>query len=252
MPRSLQLVFAALVYVIFFATFTFLPLFVADLFVPKSINSGTDGSLLVAIVVNLGLLGAFAVQHTIMARPAFKRWWKQWVPEAIERSTFVLAASVILILTFVFWQPMTTVIWQTENIVLQSVLWMTFFGGYVLALYSSFLIDHFELFGLRQAWHAWRGVEADPPEFKEKSLYKYIRHPLMAGVLLMVWSAPTMTFGRLFFNVVITLYIFVGTALEERDLQRFLGEDYVRYRERTPMLVPFLRLGRAKNEALEA
>jgi protein-S-isoprenylcysteine O-methyltransferase Ste14 len=226
MSRSLQLIFATIVYVIFFATFTYLPLFVADLIVP--------------------------IQHTIMARPAFKRWWTQWVPEAIERSTFVLAASVILILTFVFWQPMTTVIWKTDNIVLQTVLWTTFFGGYFLALYSSFLIDHFELFGLRQPWQAWRGVEVGNPEFKEKFLYKYIRHPLMAGVLLMVWSAPTMTYGRLFFNVVITFYVFVGTALEERDLQRFLGEDYVRYRERTPMLVPFLRLGSAKRKAVEA
>jgi protein-S-isoprenylcysteine O-methyltransferase Ste14 len=251
MSRLIQLVFATVVYLIFFAAFTYLPLFVADLFVPRTINSGTDGNLFAAVAVNLGLLAAFAIQHTIMARPAFKRWWTQRVPEAVERSTFVLAASLILILLYVCWQPMTTVIWTTESAVLQSILWTTFFGGYLLALYSSFVIDHFELFGLRQAWRAWRGVAPTQPEFKEKSVYKYVRHPLMTGVLLMVWSAPTMTSGRLFFNVVITLYVFVGTALEERDLQRYLGEEYVRYRERTPMIVPFLHLGGIRRRTAE-
>jgi protein-S-isoprenylcysteine O-methyltransferase Ste14 len=252
MYRTWYLLFATFVYLIFFATFLYLPLFVADLFVPKTINSGNEGNLFAALAVNLGLLSAFAVQHTIMARPAFKSWWTKWVPESIERSVFVLAASVILILTFIFWQPMTAIVWKVDNIVLQTVLWTLFFGGFFLALYSSLLIDHFELFGLRQAWNAWRGVELPPPEFQEKSLYRYVRHPLMSGLLLMVWSAPTMTVGRLFFNLVITLYVFVGTALEERDLQRYLGQQYVSYRERTPMFVPFLHWGTGNREAMEA
>jgi protein-S-isoprenylcysteine O-methyltransferase Ste14 len=192
----------------------------------------------VAVLVNTLLIGLFAVQHTIMARRAFKVWWTRIIPKAAERSTFVLASSLVLILLYWQWRPITGVVWEFAHPVPRAVLWSLFAAGWGLALYITFVIDHFELFGLRQVYLYWRGREYGPPVFVERSLYKWIRHPLMAGFLLAVWATPDMSQGHLLFAVAITGYVFMGVTFEERDLLRALGENYLRYRERTPMLLP--------------
>lgn len=241
MKRYLILVFALTAYGFFLATFVYLPAFLADVGVPKTVNSGEESAWPQAMVVNVALLALFAVQHSVMARPWFKAWWTQWVPKAMERSVFVVAASAVLVFLYWQWQPIRMVVWEVDHPVGRGVLWTLFLGGYAMALYSSFLIDHFELFGVRQAWFHATGRTAPEPEFMVRSLYRHVRHPLMAGLLLMFWSTPTMTVGHLFFTGVLTSYILVGIAFEERDLVRFLGAEYQRYRGRTPMLVPLPR-----------
>jgi protein-S-isoprenylcysteine O-methyltransferase Ste14 len=238
MRRIMVMAYGICAYAAFLAAFLYLVGFLTGLAVPKSINSGTSSPLGVAVVVNLGLLAAFAVQHSIMARPWFKTWWTRFVPRPVERSTFVLATSVILAMLFWQWRPLPVVVWQVTNPVGQGLLICLFFSGIAVVLFSSFLIDHFDLFGLRQTYLYFRGREYRHPPFMVRSLYKHIRHPLMAGFLIAVWSSPMMTLGHLFFAAGITAYVFLGIALEERDLRRILGEDYERYRERTPMILP--------------
>jgi protein-S-isoprenylcysteine O-methyltransferase Ste14 len=241
MRRIMFLCYGTLAYAVFLVTILYTMGFVGNVVVPKAIDTGREVPFGEAILVNALLLGLFAVQHTIMARPAFKAWWKKLVPEPIERSTFVLCAGSLLLLLFWQWRPMTGVVWHVEATPVRSVLAALSVLGWVIVFASTFLIDHFDLFGMRQAVLAFLGRPYVPRPFVERGLYRWIRHPLIAGFLLAFWSAPTMTQGHLLFCLLTTAYVFVGITLEERDLLRALGEEYRRYRARTPMILPLPR-----------
>jgi methanethiol S-methyltransferase len=238
MRRTLFLGYGTLAYAVFLVTILYTMGFVGNWVVPKSIDTGRAVPLGEAISVNALLLGLFAVQHTIMARPAFKAWWKKLVPEPIERSTFVLCAGSLLLLLFWQWRPMTGVVWQADAAAVRWGLTALAVLGWGIVFASTFLIDHFDLFGMRQVVLAFLGRPYVPRPFVERGLYRCVRHPLMAGFLLAFWSAPTMTQGHLLFCLLTTAYVFVGITLEERDLLRALGEEYRRYRARTPMILP--------------
>jgi protein-S-isoprenylcysteine O-methyltransferase Ste14 len=244
MRRFILLGYGLLAYAVFLVTILYAMGFVGNVVVPKSIDSGPQAPLAEALVVNALLLALFAVQHTIMARPAFKAWWKKIVPEAAERSTFVLCAGLSLLLLFWQWRPLTGVVWQADAAPVRLLLTALSLLGWVVAFYSTFLIDHFDLFGMRQVVLAFLGRPYVPRRFMERGLYRWVRHPLMTGFLVAFWSAPTMTQGHLLFCLLVTAYIFVGITMEERDLLRTLGEDYRRYRARTPMIVALPRLSR--------
>lgn len=230
-------------YLIFFGTFVYLCGFVEGLIVPRGMNDGPTGPIGLAVVINVGLIGLFAVQHTIMARPAFKQWFTSFIPKPIERSTFVLITSLIFILLFWQWRAMPAVVWDVSQPALRTALTVVSLGGWALALYSSFLIDHFDLFGLRQVWLYFRGIPYTHPDFRQPALYRMVRNPLMLGFLIGFWVGPTMTQGGLLFAGVMTAYILIGVQFEERDLSNLLGAEYEQYRARTPMLFPFPRRG---------
>jgi methanethiol S-methyltransferase len=239
MKRHLALAYGVFCYAVFFATFLYLAGFLAGVGVPKDINSGGAGfSPVVAAMVNLGLLLLFGLQHSIMARPGFKAVWTRVVPSAMERSTYVLIASLCLILLYWAWQPITAIVWHAETPLGVALGWGVFALGLGLVLVSTFLIDHFDLFGLKQVWHNLRGRISAPPAFQVRFLYKYLRHPIYLGWMLAFWGTPTMTAGHLLFATVMSTYMLVAIRFEERDLIAIHGENYRRYRERVPMLVP--------------
>ena len=239
MSRTTIFVYGLVAYAAFLLTILYAIGFLGNFVVPKPIDAGIEGSLGTAILVNVLLLAAFAVQHTIMARPGFKARWTKIVPEVAERSTFVLAASALLGLVFWQWRPIFGVVWQVDHEVSRAFLYGLFFFGWFLVFYSTFLIDHFDLFGLRQVYCHFKRRPYSPPVFKMVSLYRWVRHPLMLGFVIASWATPMMTYGHLLFAVVITAYIFIGIHFEERDLIKSLGEDYRRYRDETPMLIPW-------------
>jgi methanethiol S-methyltransferase len=240
--RIAYFLYGLVAYALFLVAFLYAIAFVGDFdVVPKGIDDGTVVPVTQAIIVNVALLLLFAVQHNVMARPWFKEWWTRFVPRPIERSTYVAAASLILLLLYWQWRPMPIVVWQVDNAAGRTVLWLMFWAGWGIVLLSSFLIDHFELFGLKQVWLYLRGLEPASAPFSERSLYRWMRHPLMFGFILAFWSAPTMSQGRLLFAVVTTTWILIAIQIEERDLVHILGEPYQRYRERTPMLLPWRR-----------
>ncbi len=241
MGRIAAVIYGLVAYAAFFVTILYSIGFVSSLGVPKAINDGAVGTAGTAILINVLLLGLFAAQHTIMARPAFKTWWTRIVPKPIERSTFVLAASGCLLLLFWLWRPLPSPIWHVENAAGRAVLIGISLLGWAIVFYSSFLIDHFDLFGLRQVVLHARGMEYRHHPFVERSLYRFIRHPLMAGFIIAFWVTPEMTVGHLLFAGVTTAYILFGITVEERDLVKFLGDDYLAYRRRTPMLIPHAR-----------
>jgi protein-S-isoprenylcysteine O-methyltransferase Ste14 len=241
--RLIILLYAAAVYLIFLGVLGWAVGFFAGVGVPETIDRGPRAAVPVAAAVDLFLLLLFAVQHTVMARPWFKRRWSRVVPPPAERATFVLAASLLLALLFWQGQPITTRIWSLSGAG-ADVLWVTYATGWVVALGSTFLISHFDLFGLRQAWLHARRASYSPPPFTERGLYRRIRHPLMTGFLIVFWAAPTMTAGHLLFAAAATCYILVGVAFEEHDLIQTLGETYAEYRVRVPALIPGLRLRR--------
>ena len=238
MGRILAFVYGAVSYLIFFVTFLYAIGFVGNLVVPKSIDSGAAASFGQALLIDALLLGLFAVQHSVMARPGFKRWWTRYVPQPVERSTYVLLASLALILLFWQWRPLTDAVWSVENTAGRYILWALFFVGWALVLLSTFLINHFDLFGLRQVYLYQRGREYTHLGFRTVFLYKVIRHPIMLGFIIAFWAAPRMTVGHLVFSVATTAYILIALQLEERDMTNIHGKAYEEYRQQVSMLVP--------------
>ena len=237
--RAAAVIYGLASYLIFSLSFAYTPAFIGNFLVPKTIDTGPDSGVAHAILVDAILLGIFAIQHSVMARPAFKRWWMRIVPRSCERSTYVLISSLLLILIFWLWRPILTPVWDVEGwpaALLTAIFWM----GWLIALASTFQIDHFELFGLRQVVDALRGAATRVQTFKTPILYRLVRHPLMLGLLLAFWATPHMTAGHLLFAVLSTAYVLVGVRLEERDLVAEFGTSYEQYRDRVPMLLPRL------------
>ncbi|HEY5761320.1 MAG TPA: hypothetical protein VIU34_36115 [Steroidobacter sp.] len=244
MKRTLVLLYGVACYVVFFATFLYAIAFLGNFLIGNPIDAAPTVGTGQAIAVNIGLLAVFALQHSIMARPAFKRWWTQFVPAAAERSTYVLFSSVALILLFWLWQPIGAVIWQVQSPLGKELLYAGYAAGWILLLVSTFLINHFDLFGLRQTWLYFRGRPYTEIAFRTPSLYKLVRHPLYVGWLLTFWCTPTMTAAHLLFALMTTAYILIAIQLEERDLIRAFPE-YERYRQKVPSLIPFTKGRRA-------
>jgi protein-S-isoprenylcysteine O-methyltransferase Ste14 len=236
--RISAFIYGLITYGIFLVTFLYAVGFLGNVIVPKSIDSARQESLVVALLVNLLLLTVFAVQHSGMARPRFKTWWTRIVPKPVERSTYVLLTSVALILLFWAWQPMGGVVWDVQGTPLAALAMSLFVFGWLLVLVSTFLINHFDLFGLRQVWLYLRGEEYTPLGFVTPGPYKWIRHPLYVGWFLAFWATPTMTAAHLVFALATTAYILVAIRFEERDLIDAHGAPYAEYRKRVPMLVP--------------
>jgi protein-S-isoprenylcysteine O-methyltransferase Ste14 len=243
MSRPLSLLFATICYAIFFATFLYLIGFVGDFaIIPRTVDSPASAMTLgAAAVTNLALIALFGIQHSVMARQGFKKAWTRFVPRYIERSMFVLLASVTLMIMFRFWQPMGAVIWNVSNPVASDILFALFWLGWGTVLISTFLINHFELFGLQQAWLHYRSQQWTPPRFRTPFLYKWVRHPLYLGFFLAFWATPRMTAGHLLLAVGMSVYMLIAIRYEERDLIAFHGRDYEDYRGRVGMLMPRLR-----------
>jgi protein-S-isoprenylcysteine O-methyltransferase Ste14 len=241
MSRILAFLYGVVVYAFFLPTFLYAIGFVSGFYVPKDINAGPTAGLVESVAVDLALMSLFAVQHSVMARPGFKRWWTQFVPKSVERSTYVLLASAILALLIWQWRPLPAVVWQVDGETGRAVVLGLMAAGWATVFLSTFLINHFELFGLRQVVVNLSGRSLPAPEFRTPMLYRFVRHPLYLGFIVAFWAAPTMTAGRLLFAAVTTAYIFVGIALEERDLIAEFGDQYREYRERVSMLLPWRR-----------
>ena len=242
MSRTATLLFAILAYAIFFATFLYLICFVGNAgFAPVTVDRGPSAPMAMAVVIDLALIALFGVQHSVMARPAFKQRWTQVVPHSAERSVYVLLASVALLILFWFWRPIDTVVWDLTGTALAGILTLLFWVGWLLVLLSTFLINHFELFGLQQAWLNLRGRQAAAPQFRQPLLYKYVRHPLYLGFFLAFWAAPRMTAGHLLLAAGMSVYMLIAIRHEEHDLVGLFGKDYEDYRQRVGMLVPRFR-----------
>jgi methanethiol S-methyltransferase len=250
MKKTIFLLYGIIAYLIFFGTFCYAVGFVSSILVPKNIDSEPQTPLGYALLVNAGLLTLFALQHSVMARPAFKQWWTKFVPEPIERSTYVLLASLCLILLFWYWQPMGGVIWQVESETLQMILKSLSLVGFGIVLVATFLINHFDLFGLRQVWLYFIGEKYEPLSFRTPFFYKYVRHPLYLGFMIAFWSTPLMTAAHLFFAVMTTAYMLIAIQFEEHDLVKHYGTKYQDYKRSAPMLIPFMKS--SKNRKVES
>lgn len=239
MGRVTAFVYGVVSYVIFFGTFLYAIGFLGNFYVPKSIDSGPQGPITQAILINIALLGIFAIPHSVMARPGFKKWWTKFVPQPIERSTYVLYSSLALILMFAMWQPIGGTVWDVQDPTGRTILYTVYGMGWLMVLISTFMINHFDLFGLRQVYLHLRGKEYTHLKFGTPGFYKYMRHPLYVGWFTVFWATPTMTIAHLLFAVATTTYILIAILFEERDLVSHHGEAYINYRERTRMFLPF-------------
>jgi protein-S-isoprenylcysteine O-methyltransferase Ste14 len=241
MGRIIAFLYGLVAYVIFLGAFLYAIGFVTRMWVPKHIDSGPVVSLGEALVIDILLMSLFAIQHSVMARKPFKQWWTQFVPPVVERSTYVLLASLVLVLLYWQWRPIPTIVWEISNPTLAMAVQALSFVGWALVLISTFIINHFELFGLQQVMSHMGGRALAEPHFKTPSLYKVVRHPIYLGFIVAFWAAPVMTAGHLLFAAVTTAYIFVGIFLEERDLIKLFGNDYRSYKKRVAALIPFWR-----------
>ncbi|WP_319433662.1 methanethiol S-methyltransferase [Mycobacterium sp. RTGN5] len=240
--RILAVGYGVVSYLVFLVSFCYAIGFVGGIVVPRTVDHGIDGAPFgVALLINTALLGLFAIQHSVMARPAFKRWWTRFVPPVIERSTYVLLASLVLLLMYWQWRTMAAVVWQVDQPAVRVLLWALFAAGWATVLAATFMINHFELFGLRQVFAAWLGSPSRATGFRATLLYRVVRHPLMLGFLIAFWATPVMTAGHLLFAIGTTGYILIALKLEERDLVAELGDSYRVYRNSVPMLVPGVR-----------
>lgn len=238
MNRVFTLLYGVFAYFIFFGVFLYLVGFVANFLVPKGVDSGEAPGLVTALAIDVALIALFGLQHSLMARSGFKQWWTRIVPHAIERSTYVMATNVVLILMFWLWQPIPQTVWHVETPELRIALWALFATGLGISLASTFMVDHFDLFGLRQVWFAFRARTYSHPEFVVRWFYRLVRHPLYTGMFMMFWATPDMTLGHALFSAGMTFYVLVAVRFEERDLVKVLGSDYVRYKSEVPMFLP--------------
>lgn len=242
MSKAASLLFAALAYAIFFATFLYLIAFVGDLpFAPITVDRGPHAPLIVAMAVNVALIAMFGLQHSVMARQGFKRAWARVVPKQAERSVYVLSASAVLMILFVLWRPIPIIVWDATDTALQLPIWALFAAGWLIVLLSTFLINHFELFGLQQAWFHVRGRAAAEPQLRQPLFYRWVAHPLYSGFFLAFWSTPQMTGGHLLLATGMSAYMLIAIQYEERDLRSLFGSDYDKYRGGVGMLTPKMR-----------
>lgn len=238
MKKAAVFTYGVVAYLAFFVTFLYLIGFTGNILVPKSVDGPAAMPTAIAIAINVSLIALFGIQHTIMARAGFKRWWTQYIPKAAERSTFVLTTVAILVLMFWQWQPIEGTVWTIENEAMRAGMWTLFALGWATVLYASFLINHFDLFGLRQVTLYAMGREYTPLPLKVTALYRMVRNPLMTGFLIAMWATPDMTMSHLLFAGTYTAYILIGIQIEERSIMNELGESYRQYRAKTPMLIP--------------
>ena len=242
MKKLVILLYGIVAYCVFLIAFLYAIGFVGNIIVPKSIDSGAETTLFSSIFINIILLSVFALQHSIMARPAFKKWFTTIISPAMERSTYILLSSLSLLLIYWQWQPILTIVWEAENDIIIIALKGIFFLGWLIVLLSTFMINHFELFGLAQIFDNLKDKQTSNPKFQTNYLYKIVRHPIMLGFIIAFWATPSMTVGHLLFTLVTTIYILIAVKyLEEKDLRKFIGEKYETYQKEVPMVIPFTK-----------
>ena len=239
--RAVFVTYSLAAYTLFFFTFLYAIGFVGDFFVPKTIDSGQAAPLVTTLLVDVALLAIFAIQHSVMARPAFKAWWRKIVPPPAERATYVALASLALILLFWQWRPLPSPVWAVQAPLVTAAIRAVFWLGWATVLLSTFMIDHFDLFGLRQAWTYRRAGETPPADFRTPLFYRVVRHPIYLGFIIAFWAAPVMSIGHLIFAIGTTGYVLIAIQLEEHDLMAVFGDRYGDYRKRVAMIVPFMR-----------